>query len=49
MAGHRSDIVVKRPDPAPMPNDVALRMQTVALNERDLAIARSHYHIGVDH
>lgn len=37
-----------RPDPEPGPNDVVLRMQAVALNYRDLAIARGNYHIGVD-
>ena len=38
---------MERPDPAPGPHDVVLRMRAVALNYRDLAIARGHYHIQV--
>ncbi len=39
--------IVDRPDPMPGPHDVVLRMRAVALNYRDLAIARGNYHIGV--
>lgn len=39
--------LVDRPDPTPGPHDVVLRMRAAALNYRDLAIARSHYHIAV--
>lgn len=38
-------VPVERPDPTPGPHDVVLRMQAAALNYRDLAIARGHYHI----
>ncbi len=38
---------VERPDPDPGPSDVVIKIQAVALNFRDLAIARGHYHIGV--
>lgn len=38
---------VERPDPKPGPLDVVLKMRAVALNYRDLAIARRRYHIGV--
>ncbi len=38
-------VPVERPDPVPGPHDVVLRMQAAALNYRDLAIARGHYHI----
>jgi NADPH:quinone reductase-like Zn-dependent oxidoreductase len=37
--------VTDRPDPVPGPHDVVLRMQAVALNHRDLAILRGHYHV----
>jgi NADPH:quinone reductase-like Zn-dependent oxidoreductase len=39
--------LVERPDPVPGPYDVVLKMRAAALNYRDLAIARGHYHIGV--
>lgn len=39
---------IEIPDPKPGPYDVVLRMRAVALNYRDLAIARGHYHIDVD-
>lgn len=39
--------VMERSDPQPGPHDVVLRMCSVALNYRDLAIARGHYHVGV--
>ena len=38
---------MERPDPVPGPHDVVLRMRAAALNFRDLAIARGHYHIQV--
>lgn len=38
---------VTRPDPDPGPHDVVIRIRAAALNYRDLAIARGHYHIGV--
>ena len=38
---------VERPDPVPGPRDVVLRMRAVALNNRDLAIARGRYHVAV--
>ncbi|MHB1954569.1 MAG: zinc-dependent alcohol dehydrogenase family protein [Sulfobacillus sp.] len=34
----------QRPDPIPGPHDVVLKMRAVALNYRDVAIARGHYH-----
>lgn len=38
---------IELPDPKPGSHDVVLRMQAVALNYRDLAISRGHYHINV--
>ncbi len=38
----------ERPEPSPGPCDVILRMRAVALNHRDLAIARRHYHVAVE-
>lgn len=38
---------VERPCPKAGPREVVLRMRAVALNYRDLAIARGHYHVGV--
>lgn len=38
---------IERPDPEPGPRDVVLKMRAVALNFRDLAIARGNYHVGV--
>lgn len=38
----------ERPDPSPGPSEVVLRMRAVALNYRDLAIARRHYHVAVE-
>lgn len=39
--------LVERPDPIPAPYDVTIRMRAAALNFRDLAMVRGHYHIGV--
>jgi NADPH:quinone reductase-like Zn-dependent oxidoreductase len=33
------------PDPDPGPHDVVIQMSAVALNHRDIALARGHYHI----
>jgi NADPH:quinone reductase-like Zn-dependent oxidoreductase len=41
-------VVEERPDPTPGPGQVVLKMQAVALNYRDLAIARGNYHAKVD-
>jgi NADPH:quinone reductase-like Zn-dependent oxidoreductase len=38
----------QRPDPSPGPRDVVLRMRSLSLNYRDLAIARGHYHVAVE-
>lgn len=38
----------QRPEPIPGPHDVVLRMRAVALNYRDLAIARGHYHANME-
>lgn len=38
---------IERPDPEPGPGQIVIRMEAVALNYRDLAIARGNYHIGV--
>ena len=38
---------VERPDPEAGPGQVVVRLEAVALNYRDLAIARGHYHVGV--
>lgn len=38
---------VERPIPEAGPGQVLLKMRAVALNYRDLAIARGHYHVGV--
>lgn len=38
---------VELPDPEPGPRDVVVRIRAVALNFRDLAIARGAYHVGV--
>jgi NADPH:quinone reductase-like Zn-dependent oxidoreductase len=37
----------ERPDPKPGPHDIVIQMGSVALNHRDIAIARGHYHIPV--
>lgn len=39
--------VIERPDPTPGPRDIVIRVRAVALNYRDLAIARGNYHAGV--
>ena len=39
--------LVERPDPSPGPHDIVIRMHAAALNFRDLAMVRGHYHIGV--
>lgn len=39
--------LVDVPDPSPRPHEVVIRMQAAAVNYRDLAIARGHYHVGV--
>lgn len=39
--------VVTRPDPDPGPHDIVLRMRAIALNHRDLAIAKGQYHVTV--
>lgn len=39
--------LVERPDPDPGPGQIVIRLEAVALNYRDLAIARGHYHVGV--
>jgi NADPH:quinone reductase-like Zn-dependent oxidoreductase len=38
---------VERPDPAPGPHDIVLRMRAASLNFRDLAIIRGNYHVDV--
>ncbi|WP_024506472.1 NAD(P)-dependent alcohol dehydrogenase [Bradyrhizobium sp. ARR65] len=40
-------VLTERPDPVPGPRDIVLRMRAAALNFRDLAIVRGHYHVGV--
>ena len=35
------------PDPQPGPHDIVIQMGAVALNHRDIALARGHYHISV--
>jgi hypothetical protein len=37
----------ERPDPRPGPHDIVIKMGSVALNHRDIAIARGRYHISV--
>ena len=39
--------LVERPDPAPGPHDIVIRMRAAALNFRDLAMMRGNYHINV--
>ncbi|HTH96147.1 MAG TPA: NAD(P)-dependent alcohol dehydrogenase [Stellaceae bacterium] len=39
--------LVERPDPLPGPHDIVIRMRAAALNFRDVAMLRGHYHIGV--
>jgi len=39
--------VVERPEPEPEWGQIVIRLEAVALNYRDLAIARGNYHIGV--
>jgi NADPH:quinone reductase-like Zn-dependent oxidoreductase len=38
---------VEWPDPVPDPHDIVIQVRAVALNFRDLAMVRGHYHIGV--
>lgn len=39
--------LVDLPDPTPGPREIVIRLRAVALNYRDLAIARGRYHVGV--
>lgn len=38
---------VEWPDPQPGPHDIVIQLEAVALNHRDIALARGHYHISV--
>lgn len=39
--------LVERPDPAPGPCDIVIRMRAAAFNFRDIAMLRGKYHIDV--